>query len=81
MRAGKLVLMLSDRYLVEGQLPMHALLATGAVHHRLVEKGLRSKCNLLIETGTAREAHHLRPLRPTPPPAATERHPPERWDS
>ncbi len=58
-RAGKLVLMLSDRYLVEGKLPAHALLATGAVHHRLVEKGLRCKCNLLIETGTAREAHHF----------------------
>jgi len=58
-RAGKLVLMLSDRYLVEGKLPMHALLATGAVHHRLVDKGLRCKCNLLVETGTAREAHHF----------------------
>ncbi len=58
-RAGKLVLLLSDRYLVQGKLPMHALLATGAVHHRLVEKGLRCKCNLLIETGTAREAHHF----------------------
>ncbi|HSD73472.1 MAG TPA: glutamate synthase large subunit [Steroidobacteraceae bacterium] len=58
-RTGKLVLMLSDRYLVQGKLPMHALLATGAVHHRLVEKGLRCKCNLLIETATAREAHHF----------------------
>ncbi len=58
-RAGKLVLLLSDRYLVPDKLPMHALLATGAVHHRLVEKGLRCKCNLLIETGTAREAHHF----------------------
>ena len=58
-RAGKLVLLLSDRYLVAEKLPMHALLATGAVHHRLVEKGLRCKCNLLIETGTAREAHHF----------------------
>ena len=58
-RAGKLVLMLSDRYLVEGKMPMHALLATGAVHHRLVDKGLRCKCNLLVETGTARDAHHF----------------------
>ncbi len=58
-RAGKLVLLLSDRYLVPDKLPVHALLATGAVHHRLVEKGLRCKCNLLIETGTAREAHHF----------------------
>ncbi len=58
-RDGKLVLMLSDRYLVQGQLPIHALLATGAVHHRLVETGLRCKCNILVETGTARDSHHF----------------------
>jgi glutamate synthase (NADPH/NADH) large chain len=57
-RNGKLVLLLSDRYLVEGQLPIHALLATGAVHRRLVKTGLRCKCNILVETGTARDAHH-----------------------
>ena len=38
-RAGKLVLLLSDRYLVQGKMPIHALLATGAVHHRLVRDG------------------------------------------
>ncbi len=58
-RAGKLVLLLSDRYLVKGKLPVHALLATGAVHHRLVARGLRCRCNLLVETGTARDAHHF----------------------
>ena len=58
-RNGKLVLLLSDRYLVEGKLPLHALLATGAVHHRLVATGLRCKCNILVETGTARDAHHF----------------------
>jgi glutamate synthase (NADPH) large chain len=58
-RAGKLVLLLSDRYLVKGKLPIHALLATGAVHHRLVATGLRCKCNILVETGTARDAHHF----------------------
>ncbi len=58
-RAGKLVLLLSDRYLVRGKVPMHVLLATGAVHHRLVRAGLRCKCNLLIETGTARDPHHF----------------------
>jgi len=57
-RAGKLVLLLSDRYLVKGKLPIHALLATGAVHRRLVMSGLRCKCNILVETGTARDAHH-----------------------
>ena len=58
-RAGKLVLLLSDRYLVKGKLPIQALLATGAVHHRLVRTGLRCKCNILVETGTARDAHHF----------------------
>ncbi len=58
-REGKLVLLLSDRYLVKGRVPVHALLATGAVHHHLVRTGLRCKCNLLIETGTAREPHHF----------------------
>jgi glutamate synthase (NADPH/NADH) large chain len=58
-RAGKLVLLLSDRYLVKGKLPAHALLATGAVHQHLVRAGLRCKCNLLVETGTARDAHHF----------------------
>jgi len=58
-RDGKLVLLISDRYLVQGKLPMHALLATGAVHHRLVETGLRCKCNILVETGTARDSHQF----------------------
>jgi len=58
-RAGKLVLLLSDRYPVRGKIPIHALLATGAVHHRLVSSGLRCKCNILVETGTARDAHHF----------------------
>ncbi len=58
-RAGKLVLLLSDRYLKKDMLPIHALLATGAVHHRLVEKGLRCKCNIVVETGTARDPHHF----------------------
>jgi glutamate synthase (NADPH/NADH) large chain len=58
-RDGKLVLLLSDRYLVKGKLPAHALLVTGAVHQHLVKTGLRCKCNLLIETGTARDPHHF----------------------
>ena len=58
-RAGRNALMLSDRYLVRGRLPVHALLATGAIHQRLVQAGLRCRCNLIVETGTAREAHHF----------------------
>jgi glutamate synthase (NADPH/NADH) large chain len=56
---GKLVIMLSDRYLKPGLLPVHALLATGAVHNRLVQKELRCSVNIIVETGVARDPHHF----------------------
>ncbi|MEO0996238.1 MAG: glutamate synthase large subunit, partial [Pseudomonadota bacterium] len=58
-RAGKVLICLSDRYIKPGLLPVHALLATGAVHHHLVDRGLRCACNLLVETGVARDPHHF----------------------
>ena len=58
-RGGAILLLLSDRYPVPGLLPIHALLATGAVHARLTQKQLRCDCNLLVETGNARDAHHF----------------------
>ncbi len=58
-RRGVLIIVLSDRQIRRGFLPVHALLATGAVHHRLVQKGLRCDCNLLIETATARDPHQF----------------------
>ena len=57
--SGTLIVMLSDRYLERGKLPVHALLATGAVHHHLVEKGLRCDANIIVETGVARDPHHF----------------------
>jgi len=58
-RDGKLIVLLSDRYLGKGKLPLHALLATGAVHHHLVQIGLRCDVSLLVETGVARDPHHF----------------------
>lgn len=58
-RGGKTLLVLTDRHIAPGKLPMHASLAVGAVHHRLVEKGLRCDCNILVETATARDPHHF----------------------
>jgi glutamate synthase (NADPH/NADH) large chain len=58
-RQGSLVLHLSDRHPRADHLPAHALLALGAVHQHLVAVGLRSDCNLLVETGTARDPHHF----------------------
>ncbi len=61
-REGKALLMLSDRGLEPGLLPVASLLATGAVHHRLIERGLRCEANLVIETGAARDSHQIAAL-------------------
>ncbi len=57
-RSGKVIIVLSDRGISADRLPIHALLATGAVHHRLIRDGLRTDANLVIETATARDPHH-----------------------
>ena len=58
-RAGKVLLVLTDRHIEPGKLPVHAVLATGAVHHHLVNLGLRTSSNILVETATARDPHHF----------------------
>ncbi|HEX7340823.1 MAG TPA: glutamate synthase large subunit [Rhodanobacteraceae bacterium] len=58
-RDGAELLVLSDRTPRAGVAPMHALAATGAVHARLVDAGLRCRCHLLVDTGTVFEAHDL----------------------
>ncbi|MCP5149953.1 MAG: glutamate synthase large subunit [Ectothiorhodospiraceae bacterium] len=58
-RDGKLLVVLSDRGIERGLLPVHALLATGAVHHRLIAEGLRCDANIVVETATARDPHHF----------------------
>jgi len=59
---GKVVLVLSDRNIQKNKLPIHALLATGAVHHRLIAEGLRCDANIVVETGTARDSHQFATL-------------------
>ncbi len=53
------IVVLSDKHIAAGRLPIHALFATGAVHHALVNAGLRCKINLVVETATARDPHHF----------------------
>jgi glutamate synthase domain-containing protein 2/glutamate synthase domain-containing protein 3 len=58
-RSGVSILVLSDRGVDADQTPIPSLLATSAVHHHLIREGTRTQCGLVIETGEAREAHHL----------------------
>ena len=59
---GNVLIILSDRDLAPGKAPVHALLATGAVHHALIREGLRCQANIIVETGTARDPHHFAAL-------------------
>jgi len=58
-KKGKVIIVLTDRDLSEQTRPVHALLATGAVHHRLIAEGLRCDANVVVETATARDPHHF----------------------
>ncbi len=58
-RAGAVILVLSDKDPRPGRLPVDALLATGAVHHRLIAEGLRCRANILVDTALARDAHQF----------------------
>ena len=55
----KVFIILSDREIASGMLPIHALLATGAVHHALINADCRCDANLVVETGTARDSHQV----------------------
>ena len=56
---GDNILILSDRKMGPERIAIPALLATAAVHHRLVAQGRRTKTGLIVETGEARELHHF----------------------
>ena len=58
-KSGVVFVVLSDRNIERDQLLIHALLATGAVHHRLIKEGLRCDANIIIETGTVRDSHQF----------------------
>ena len=56
---GCALLVLSDRGVDADHAPIPSLLVTAGVHHHLVREGTRTRCSLIIESGEAREAHHM----------------------
>ncbi|GAB3274298.1 glutamate synthase large subunit [Parasphingorhabdus pacifica] len=61
-RAGARVLVLSDRDSDHRRAPIPSLLFVAAVHHHLVETKERLKVALVVESGDAREVHHIAAL-------------------
>ena len=58
-RNGSTIMVLSDRAIDRERLPIHSLLATGAVHHHLIKRGLRIDANIVVETASARDSHQI----------------------
>ncbi len=57
--AGVRIIVLSDRDSTEELAPIPSLLLTSAVHHHLIREKTRTKVGLVVESGDAREVHHM----------------------
>jgi glutamate synthase (NADPH/NADH) large chain len=51
-------IILSDKAVSKTRMPLSALLACSSIHHHLINKQLRTKIGIILETGEAREVHH-----------------------
>jgi len=59
---GIRILILSDRATDHANVPVPALIATGAVHHHLNRKQLRMRLSLVVDSGEARDTHQMAAL-------------------
>lgn len=56
---GYRILILSDREVDRYRAPISSVLAVSVVHNHLIQKKLRTKVDLIIETGEARDPFHM----------------------
>ena len=56
---GARIIILSDRESDETLAPIPSLLLTSAVHHHLVRERTRTRAGIVVESGDAREVHHM----------------------
>ncbi len=56
---GDNIIILSDRLFGSDRIAIPALLATAAVHHHLIRKGLRTSVGIVVESAEPREVHHF----------------------
>ena len=56
---GAVLLVLSDRAISADTLPMPAAMAVGAVQRILVENNRRCDTNIIVETASVRDPHHM----------------------
>jgi len=58
-RDGASILLVSDRGVDAEHAPIPILLAVGAIHHRLIDDGLRLRASIVVVSGEPRDAHDL----------------------
>jgi len=56
---GASLIIISDRGTSETMMPIPSILATAAVHHGLLNRGLRGEVGLIVESGEPREVMHF----------------------
>ncbi|MGC8753645.1 MAG: glutamate synthase large subunit [Thermosulfidibacteraceae bacterium] len=56
---GARILILTDKHVSNDKLPIPSLLAVSGVFHYLLRKGLVTKTSIIVETGEARDTHHM----------------------
>jgi glutamate synthase (NADPH/NADH) large chain len=60
---GADIIVLSDRNSTEELAPIPSLLLVSAIHHHLVRQKTRTRVGLVVESGDAREVHHMALLK------------------
>jgi glutamate synthase domain-containing protein 2/glutamate synthase domain-containing protein 1/glutamate synthase domain-containing protein 3 len=58
-KKGACLIIISDRQVSKTKVPIPSLLATAAVHHGLLNRGLRGEVGLIIESAEPREVMHF----------------------
>ena len=53
------LVIISDKKASKTKVAFPSLLVLSSVHQYLIQKGLRTKCSIIAETGEAREVHHF----------------------
>jgi glutamate synthase (NADPH/NADH) large chain len=58
-KSGTVLVVLSDRDIIKGSIPIPAAMAVGAVQKSLIDSNLRCDANIIVESATARDPHHF----------------------
>jgi glutamate synthase (NADPH/NADH) large chain len=61
-KSGANLLIVSDRKVNAERVAIPSLLAVGAIHHYLIQQGVRSNVSIIVESGDTRSTHHAATL-------------------